>query len=92
MYYIGYMHDSVTKEIKTMLIQRKSILTGVVRTRDIPVNPEDMALWSGGFVSIQEAMPYLNDVDREFILTGITSKEWANAFSKELKQIVEDAL
>ncbi len=82
----------MAKEIKTMIIQRKSILTGVVRTRDIPVNPEDMALWSGGFVSIQEAMPYLNNNDREFILTGITSEEWSKAFAEQLEEIVADTL
>jgi hypothetical protein len=75
-----------------MIIQRKSILTGKIRTRNIPVNPEDMALWESGVVSIQEAMPYLNDNDREFILTGITQGEWNAAFSEELKQITEDTL
>lgn len=75
-----------------MIIQRKSILTGKIRSRDIPVNPEDLALWESGAVSIQEAMPYLNDNDREFILTGITAGEWKVAFSDELKQIIEDAL
>lgn len=75
-----------------MIIQRKSVLTGKVRVRDIPVNPEDLALWESGVVSIQEAMPYLNDTDREFILTGITSGEWSSAFAEELKQITEDVL
>ena len=45
-----------------------------------------------GVVSIQEAMPYLNDNDREFILTGITAGEWSKAFAEELKHITEDAL
>lgn len=75
-----------------MIIQRKSVLTGVVRTRNIPVNPEDLALWEAGFVSLQEAMPYLNDMDREFVLIGITPEEWNAAFAEELKQITEDAL
>jgi hypothetical protein len=56
------------------------------------VNPEDMALWSGGFVSLQEAMPYLNNNDREFILTGITSEEWSKAFAEQLEEIVADTL
>ena len=70
-----------------MIIKRKSILTGVERVRDIPVNPEDMLNWEAGGINIQEAMPYLNDSDREFILTGITDEEWNKAFSEE----VEDA-
>ena len=64
-----------------MLIKRKSILTGIERTRNIPVNPEDMEAWQAGYGSIQDLMPYLNDTYREFILSGITTKEWDEAFS-----------
>lgn len=64
-----------------MLIKRKSILTGIERTRNIPVNPEDMEAWQAGYGGIQDLMPYLNDNDREFILSGITTKEWEEAFS-----------
>lgn len=66
-----------------MIIKRKSIISGKVRTRDIPVNPEDMASWEAGLGSIQDLMPYLNDNDREFILSGITSSEWDKAFAQE---------
>jgi hypothetical protein len=65
-----------------MWIKRKSILTGVERTRNIPVNPDDMAAWETGLGNIQELMPYLNDTDREFILSGITAKEWDEAFAE----------
>jgi hypothetical protein len=65
-----------------MWIKRKSILTGVERTRNIPVNPDDMAAWEAGLGNIQELMPYLNDNDREFILSGITTKEWDEAFGE----------
>jgi hypothetical protein len=65
-----------------MWIKRKSILTGVERTRNIPVNPEDLMIWEAGFSNIQDAMPYLNDSDREFILSGITDDEWDEAFSE----------
>ena len=66
-----------------MLIRRISAISGVTRTRDIPVNPEDMMLWSQGGVNIQDAMPYLNDSDREFILSGITDEEWDDAFADD---------
>lgn len=65
-----------------MKIRRKSILSGIERVKDIPVNPEDMLNWEMGYVSIQEAMPYLTPSDREFILSGITSEEWEAAFSE----------
>ena len=59
-----------------MRITRKSIISGIERTRDIPVNPEDFITWEKGYGSIQELMPYLSDSDREFILSGITPSEW----------------
>lgn len=60
-----------------MLIERKSILSGVVRTLDIPVTEEQLALWQGGML-IQNAMPNLSPDHREFIMTGITQEEWEN--------------
>lgn len=73
-----------------MNVTRKSVLTGKVRTRNISVNPEDLALYETGSISSAEAFPYLNSQDREFIMVGITTNEWKNAFSAELKEIVND--
>jgi hypothetical protein len=69
-----------------MWIKRKSILTGIERTRNIPVNPDDMIAWQAGIGSIQDLMPYLNDSDREFILSGISDGEWDEAFSEQLQE------
>ncbi len=60
---------------------RKSILSGVTRSRDIDVTEEEYDRWRSGML-IQRAMPHLSDVDREFIMTGITEEEW-NAEMKE---------
>jgi hypothetical protein len=60
---------------------RKSMLSGVTRSRDIDVTEEEYDRWRSG-VLIQRAMPHLSDVDREFIMTGITEEEW-NAEMKE---------
>lgn len=73
-----------------MYVTRKSVLTGIVRTRDIPVKKEDLDLYESGACAIADVMPYLSDSDREFIMTGITSKEWKNAFSEQLQTIVND--
>ena len=73
-----------------MNVTRKSVLTGKTRTRIISVNPEDLALYESGSISMAEAMPYLNLQDREFIMVGITNKEWKNAFSTELTEIIND--
>ena len=37
-------------------------------------------------------MPYLNDSDKEYILSGITTKEWDNAFSETIDDIVSDTV
>jgi len=66
-----------------MKIQRKSVYSGKVRFRDIPVDPQDWALYQTGSICITEAMPYLSDEDREFILSGLVSSEWAEAFKTE---------
>lgn len=71
-----------------MWIKRKSVISGVERTRSIPVNPDDMLAYQAGIGSIQDLMPYLTDNDREFILSGITPEEWDEAFlsaDEELK-------
>jgi hypothetical protein len=66
---------------KTMQFIRKSMLSGVTRSRDIDVTEEEYDRWRSGML-IQRAMPHLSDVDREFIMTGITEEEW-NAEMKE---------
>ena len=62
-----------------MKISRTSQLTGVARTLDIDVTDEELRLWKSG-VLIQDAMPHLSSDDREFLMTGITSDEWDQAF------------
>lgn len=65
-----------------MQITRKSVISGIQRTMDIPVNPEDFMAWQAGYGNIQELMPYLSLDHREFILSGITAEEWNAAFSE----------
>lgn len=64
-----------------MYIKRKSVISGIERTRSIPVNPDDYMAWQAGLGSMQDLMPYLSDSDREFILSGITAEEWDEMFS-----------
>lgn len=66
-----------------MYIKRKSVISGIERTRSIPVNPNDYMLWQAGAGSIQDLMPYLTDEDSEFILSGITREEWDAAFTED---------
>ena len=58
-----------------MIIERKSILSGIVRQRDLDVTVDQLARWQGGEL-IQNVMPHLSVSDREFIVTGTTDDEW----------------
>lgn len=68
-----------------MKIKRTSIISGIERVKDIPVNPEDWVNYDMGYLSIDEAMPYLNDEDISFIISGITKDEWENAFKMKVE-------
>jgi hypothetical protein len=65
-----------------MQITRKSVISGIQRTMEIPVNPEDFMAWQAGYGNIQDLMPYLSRDHREFILSGITTEEWDAAFAE----------
>ena len=66
-----------------MLITRTSLLTGITRTKDIPVTEDLLDRWQQGVELIQDVMPWLSASDREFIKTGITDDEWDEAFGDE---------
>jgi len=61
-----------------MHIAKKSMLTGNVSMRYIPVTEEQVMRWERGEL-IQNAMPELSLDDREFLMTGITPLEWGTA-------------
>lgn len=63
-------------------ITRTSPFSGEVNKVTMNLSLADYKEWEGG-KSIQDAMPYLSADDREFIMTGITSKEWEDAFGNE---------
>lgn len=71
-----------------MLITRKSMLTGIVRTRDLDVNEEQLYRFERGAM-IQDAFPHLSATDREFILSGITDDEWDQAFAERPESEVD---
>jgi len=62
-----------------MKVTRTSVLSGTTRTLDLPISEADLRAWNGGML-IQDACPDLTDDQREFIMTGITSEEWAAEF------------
>jgi hypothetical protein len=67
-----------------MLITRTSLLTGITRTCDIPVTDSQIMAWHNGAL-IQDVMPHLSKLTREFMITGITPSEWPDM--KEIEVI-----
>lgn len=66
-----------------MQVTRTSALTGVVRTKYILglTDTHFMRMLNGEL--IQDVLHFLSEDDREFIMTGITSEEWDEAFKEE---------
>ena len=65
-----------------MLIEKRSILTGVLHKRDIAVTPEQLKRHKSGEL-IQDVCPHLSAADREFLVSGATTEEWRTMMSCE---------
>lgn len=64
-----------------MEITRKSMMSGVTRTRDLPITAAQLEAWENGAL-VQNAFPNLSPSDREFLMTGATDEEWDEIFAK----------
>lgn len=64
-----------------MEITRKSLFSGVVRTRELDITQEQIDEWENGAL-IQNVFPHLSADDREFLMTGMAPDEW-DALTKE---------
>ena len=62
-----------------MEIIRTSPFSGNTNSMEIEVTQEQLSSWENGTL-IQNAMPHLSADEREFIMTGVTPSEWAEAF------------
>lgn len=58
-----------------MLVTRKSLLSGIVRTMDLPITPEQVDNYNRGELA-QRAFPQLPADEREFYISGATPEEW----------------
>ena len=72
-----------------MKVERRSLLSGKKSIREINVSKEKLADWSDTprmqREFIQIFFSELSGDDREFILTGITPKEWNEMFPPDEK-------
>ena len=66
-----------------MNITMTSIISGITRTKNIPVTKSQIYNWKIAGVLIQNAMPNISVDEREFIMTGITPEEWDSTFNEE---------
>jgi len=59
-----------------MKITRRSIITGIKRTRDLPVTDAQLRKWYF-LVPIEYAMPQLSPDDWNWVEYGVTPDEWS---------------
>jgi len=71
-----------------MNITMTSIISGITRTKNIPVTKSQIYNWKIAGVLIQNAMPEISVNDREFIMTGITPEEWDSVCDEEKHTLV----
>lgn len=69
--------------IITRRISKISKLSGKTHEMDLKVTKEQLFRYAGGKERIQDVFPHLNADEREFLMTGITAKEWKDAFGEE---------
>lgn len=62
-----------------MIISRRSLLTGKKSEMDLPVTREQIELWQSGIL-IQNVMPELTNVQREFLISGMSPEEQKKIF------------
>jgi hypothetical protein len=65
-----------------MKITMKSAISGNINTLDVAITHEQFSAWDAGAL-IQDAMPQLTPAEREFLMTGITPKEWHEYFGDD---------
>ena len=58
-----------------MIVTRTSMMSKIQRSIDLDVTAEQINAWRSGML-IQDAMPHLNEHEREVVISGITQEEW----------------
>lgn len=61
-------------------ISRKSSYSGEMNSMELKLDMGALESWMRGESLIQNAFPHLSADEREFIMTGITAKEWDEIF------------
>jgi hypothetical protein len=61
-----------------MQITRKSIASGIIRTREINVTQEELDRIAAGEM-VHKVLPHVPNSDREFLISGMTEEEWEDS-------------
>lgn len=64
----------------TALVIRYSMLSGKFNKAIIKMTEEQYFKWKDKRVLIQDALPHLDDEEREFLMTGYTPDDWKRMF------------
>lgn len=64
-----------------MKVTKKSNISGIIRSYDIDVTPEEIQEYENNGLA-EKCFPRLNAAQREFMISGISEKEW-NELLKE---------
>jgi len=65
-------------------VMRRSPMTGLNNTIQLPITEKQIAAWRSGTL-IQVAMPELTPDEREFLMTGFTPDDWKKMFGKDVE-------
>ena len=76
------MHIEHIAENK-VFVHKKSMLSGKVNSMVLPTTQGKIEYWIESGKLIQDVMPDLNDNQREFLMSGITPREWNDMFGEE---------
>tara|TARA_R100000995_G_C3484450_1_gene126279 strand:+ start:5226 stop:5459 length:234 start_codon:yes stop_codon:yes gene_type:complete len=76
------MHIEHIAENK-VLVHKKSTVSGRVNSMLLPTTQGKIEYWIESGKLIQDVMPDLNDNQREFLMSGITPREWNDMFGEE---------
>lgn len=65
-----------------MKVTKTSLASGITRTLEIDVTPEQLTR-IGGHEHIQDVLPHLSEDEREFLISGMWDGEWEELFKEE---------
>lgn len=65
-----------------IIVTKRSKLTGTWNTMLVNTTHEKLKAYEVGDELIQDIMPNVNAAEREFLMSGITPKEWDDIFGE----------